>query len=204
MVISVALALVACYLLGSVPFGFITGRLLGVDVRRHGSGNIGATNVLRVVGPAAAVPVLLLDAGKGIAAVYLGRALAPGLDPAWAGTLAGMAAIAGHNWSVFLGFKGGKGVATSAGVAAVLIPRFVLAGLVVFLATILITRYVSLGSLLAAAVTAVYVLVAPAPVPLKFFGVAGALFIIVRHRANIKRLMTGQESRLGQKPGQKS
>ncbi len=204
MIIPVALALLLSYLVGSVPFGFITGRLLGVDVRRHGSGNIGATNVLRVVGPAAAVPVLLLDASKGIAAVYLGRALAPGLDPAWAGTLAGMAAIAGHNWSVFLGFKGGKGVATSAGVAMVLIPWSVVVGLIVFLATILITRYVSLGSLLAAAATAVYVLAVAAPLPFKVFGVAGAVFITVRHRSNIKRLLAGQEARLGQRAGPKS
>ncbi|MHB0884945.1 MAG: glycerol-3-phosphate 1-O-acyltransferase PlsY [Bacillota bacterium] len=204
MIIPVALALLLSYLVGSVPFGFIAGRLLGVDVRRRGSGNIGATNVLRVVGPAAAVPVLLLDAGKGLAAVYLGRALAPGLDPAWAGALAGMAAIVGHNWSVFLGFKGGKGVATSAGAAAVLIPWFAVAGLVFFLGAILITRYVSLGSLLGAAATGVSVLIAPAPLAFKAFGVAAALVIVVRHRANIKRLLAGQESRLGQRPGSKS
>ncbi len=115
-------SLILGYLIGAVPFGFIAGRLLGVDVRRHGSGNIGATNVLRVIGARAAVPVLLLDAGKGVVTVYLARRLAVDFDPAWAGMLAGLAAIAGHNWSVFLGFKGGKGVATSAGVAVMLIP----------------------------------------------------------------------------------
>lgn len=198
------LALLASYIVGSVPFGFITGRLLGVDVRRRGSGNVGATNVLRLMGPTAAVPVLLLDAAKGVAAVYLGRTLATGVDPAWAGTLAGMAAIIGHNWSVFLGFKGGKGVATSAGAALMLIPRHVLLGLVVFVAVVAVTRYVSLGSLLGAVATAIYVLVAPAAAAHKVLGVAAALFILVRHRSNIRRLLAGQESRLGRRAGPRS
>jgi len=200
---SLVLAVLGSYIGGSIPFGFIAGRLLGIDVRRHGSGNIGATNVLRVMGPAAAVPVLLLDAAKGIGAVYLGRILAPGLDPAWVGTLAGMAAIIGHNWSIFLGFRGGKGVATSAGVALVLIPRYILYGLIIFVVVIALTRYVSLGSLVAAAVTAMYVLIGPTPLAYKLFAAVGAGFIIIRHRANIKRLMTGQEARLGQRAGRK-
>ncbi|HEY3315149.1 MAG TPA: glycerol-3-phosphate 1-O-acyltransferase PlsY [Bacillota bacterium] len=196
-------SLILGYLIGAVPFGFIAGRLLGVDVRKHGSGNIGATNVLRVIGARAAAPVLLLDAAKGAAPVYLARHLAAGVDPAWAGMLAGLAAIAGHNWSVFLGFKGGKGVATSAGVAIMLIPRYLLAGLGAFVVAVALTRYVSLGSILGALATGIYVLIAPSALPEKVFGVVGAVFIIYRHKANITRLLAGQESRVGQRPGQR-
>lgn len=185
------------YLLGSMPFGFITARFRGVDITRQGSGSTGATNVLRTLGPAYAVPVLLLDIGKGALAAYLGlRYLELGTLGA---LIAGAAAISGHNWSVFLRFRGGKGVATSAGVGLVAFPMLLAVAVVVFLITVLVTRYVSLGSILGSwaalflSLSPEYSLVHRIPVMI----LVG--LITYQHRSNIKRLLSGTESKIGQK-----
>lgn len=185
------------YLLGSMPFGFITARFRGVDITRQGSGSTGATNVLRTLGPAYAVPVLLLDVGKGALAAYLGlRYLELGTLGA---LIAGAAAISGHNWSVFLRFRGGKGVATSAGVGLVAFPMLLAVAVVVFLITVLVTRYVSLGSILGSwaalflSLSPEYSLVHRIPVMI----LVG--LITYQHRSNIKRLLSGTESKIGQK-----
>ena len=187
---------IAGYLIGGLPFGYWTGRLWGADIRRLGSGNIGATNVFRVLGPFPSLMVLVADAGKGTVAAALAHAYAPDFAP-WSASLAGLAAVIGHNWSWALGFRGGKGVATAAGVALYLMPAVVAAGVVVMGLITLVTRYVALGSLLGAATAALIVAVIPTPLPYRIFvGLAVAL-IYVRHLPNIRRLLAGQELRLG-------
>jgi len=171
-------------------------RMKGIDITRHGSGNTGATNVLRTLGPAYAIPVLLLDAGKGAFAAYLGMRLGMGVAGA---LLAGACAIAGHNWSVFLRFRGGKGVATSAGVGLMVFPRLLLPALAVFVVVVAVSRYVSLGSLLAAW-TAFLLSFSPSYTTLHrvtVFLLAAA--ITVQHRSNIARLIAGTERKLGEK-----
>jgi glycerol-3-phosphate acyltransferase PlsY len=194
--VTVAVCL-ASYLLGAIPFGFLAARLRGIDITKQGSGNTGATNVFRTLGPAYAIPVLLLDVGKGAAAAYLGMRL---LDMDSTGALlAGACAIAGHNWSVFLRFRGGKGVATSAGVGLIVFPYLLLAALVVFLVVVVTSRYVSLGSLVGAwtafllSLTPSYTKVHRVTV---FLLVAA---ITVRHRSNIARLASGTERKFGEK-----
>lgn len=191
------LVLIFAYLIGSVPFGYILTRLLrNTDIRSHGSGNIGATNVLRVLGWKAAFPVFFLDLLKGLAAVLLAKTVSD-LPAFYLG--AGLLAMIGHSFPIFLRFKGGKAAATSIGVLAAVSSWVTLvliagAGLIVVL-----TRYVSLGSILGALT-----------VPLLFwlfgfdlyhiiFGVAMALLVTMRHSENIKRLLQGTESKLGQK-----
>ncbi|MBX6377022.1 MAG: glycerol-3-phosphate 1-O-acyltransferase PlsY [Clostridia bacterium] len=197
--------LLASYLLGSIPVGYLLGRLRGVDVRQHGSGNIGATNSFRVLGPLAGLAVLVVDAGKGFAAVTLARFLAEGswglpALPAgavpWLAAAAGLAAVAGHDWSPFLGFRGGKGVATTGGVFLALLPWALLVGLTVFAVSFAITRVVSVGSLLGAATFAAAAAVLPAPIPFRLAAWCAFVLILLRHRANIRRLLAGEEQRL--------
>ena len=191
------------YLLGSLPFGLITGRMTtGVDIREHGSGSTGMTNVLRTVGRPAAALVLLLDMGKAVLAVMLVKLLldSPGVEAA-----AGLAAIVGHNWSVFTGFRGGRGTATGWGGLIALSPLSALIATVTGAAAVGASRYVSLGSLLGAASGAVALIVLSIagfePLAYTWFGAIGALLIIVRHRDNIGRLMKGEEHKLGQPAG---
>ncbi|HEX4935948.1 MAG TPA: glycerol-3-phosphate 1-O-acyltransferase PlsY [Gemmatimonadaceae bacterium] len=194
--------LVVAYLLGSTPFAYFAGRLLrGIDLRQHGSGNLGATNVYRTLGAPAAVVVLLLDALKGAIPV-LGFASLAGVAGAWWPVAFGVAAIVGHVRPYAGRFKGGgKGVATAAGVFAALAPVPFLAALVTFVAVVSATRYVSLGSMLGAAALATTVLVREGPSsPLAIVAVVIALFVVWTHRANIGRLRRGEESRLG-RPG---
>ncbi|HHW27896.1 MAG TPA: glycerol-3-phosphate 1-O-acyltransferase PlsY [Firmicutes bacterium] len=182
------------YLLGSVPFGFLAAKMAGLDITKQGSGNTGATNVLRTLGPKYAVPVLALDLAKGAVSAYAGLRLT-GMGTLGA-LLVGAAAVAGHNWSVFLRFRGGKGVASSAGVILVAFPLLLLAALGVFVLIVAVTRYVSLGSLLGAwtavalSFTSGYDLTAQIPVTLL------AAAITYQHRANIKRLLTGTELKI--------
>ncbi|MGE5580315.1 MAG: glycerol-3-phosphate 1-O-acyltransferase PlsY [Bacillota bacterium] len=194
-----AIVIVVSYFLGSVPFGFLAARIRGVDITKKGSGNTGATNVLRTLGPAYAVPVLLLDAGKGALSAYLGlRFLGMGTFGA---LVAGAAAISGHNWSVFLKFRGGKGVAASAGVVLVAFPMLLAVALGVFVLTVVVTKYVSLGSILGAwaafllSLMPGYTLWERIPV---FILVA---LITYQHRSNIGRLLAGTENKIGQKGG---
>lgn len=186
------------YLLGSIPFGFIVARMAGIrNIMEHGSGNIGATNVLRVLGPAHGVVVLLLDSLKGAIPAYVGlRVLGIG---SLGGFLAGLFAIIGHNWSVFLRFRGGKGVATSAGVLLVCMPVPLGVAACVFLLVVALTRFVSLGSILSAWTAFAYVFFFGQELWQKAAILLLCLFVTYKHRANINRLILGQESRLGEK-----
>jgi len=195
--IEAALALLGGYLVGSIPFSYLVARAFGVaDVRKVGSGNVGATNVLRSAGAAAGLLAFALDAGKGAGAVLLARAAGVG-EPLLPTT--GAAAVLGHMFSVWLGFAGGKGVATGAGAFLPLAPVATAIAAAVFGLTLAATRYVSLSSLLAsfALATAAFLLGAPRPVWLT----AGSLaaLIVWKHRANLDRLAKGTESRLGKK-----
>lgn len=183
------------YLLGSIPFGIVITRALGLgDLRQIGSGNIGATNVLRTGNKPAALATLLLDSGKGAIAVLLARALA-GEDAA---LIAGAAAFLGHLYPVWLGFKGGKGVATFLGTVLALDWRLGLAACAIWLLTAVVTRISSLSALVAAALSPVVALWLDGPrlaLVLAFM----AVLIFIRHRANIARIRTGTEPRIGKK-----
>ena len=197
------------YLLGAIPFGFIAGKLFGgVDVRDHGSGSIGMTNVMRTISPPVAILVLALDMGKAIGAVILARIIA---DAPLVETLTGVAVIAGHSWSVFIGFSGGKGTATGWGALFALSPIAGIVASVIGVGLIALTRYVSLGSIVAAtlgAITLAVIALVNDSVPLEYalYGAVGAPIILFKHRDNIHRLLRGDERKLGQKvdtvPGQ--
>lgn len=185
------------YLLGSIPFGLLLAKLFGgTDVRQAGSGNIGATNVSRVAGPVAGVFTLLLDAGKGAAAVWLAARFSE--QNATAMMLAGLAALFGHCFPVWLGFKGGKGVATGLGIFIGLCPLAALSAFLFFLLVVFFWRYVSLGSLAAAASMPllIYFLWAPhhaPPLIINFGTLVASSLIFYKHRANIQRLSNGTE-----------
>jgi acyl phosphate:glycerol-3-phosphate acyltransferase len=191
------------YLLGALPSGVIVGRLRGVDPRSGGSGRTGATNAMRTLGTGLAVVVLLADVLKGVGAVLVGGwvAAAIGASEAWGAALAGVAAVIGHVRSVFIGFTGGRGVATGAGVMLMLAPLAILAAIPVLVLAIWRTRYVSLGSILAA-VTVAIVTVALHLLGQAVLGAAVAsvligAVVIAAHADNIERLRTGTERRLG-------
>ena len=190
------------YLLGAIPFGFIAGKLFGgVDVRDHGSGSIGMTNVMRTVSPPVAILVLALDMGKAIGTVILARIIA---DAPLVETLTGIAVIAGHSWSVFIGFSGGKGTATGWGALFALSPIAGIVASVIGVGLIALTRYVSLGSIVAAtlgAITLAVIALMNDSVPLEYalYGAVGAAIILFKHRDNIQRLLRGDERKLGQK-----
>jgi acyl phosphate:glycerol-3-phosphate acyltransferase len=202
--IRTVLSIVSAYLLGAVPFGFLIARARGIDIRAVGSGNIGATNVFRAVGKGWGVLTFVCDVLKGLAAVALLPRLV-GCNAETGGTilpvLCGAAAVAGHNWPVYLRFKGGKGVATSAGVLLGLAPAAVGIGLAAWIAVFAVLRYVSLASMLAAAAAAAAAwwlrgdgaLFVPAALT------ALAVLTVVRHRDNIRRLRQGTEHRFGRK-----
>lgn len=193
------LAMPFAYLIGSIPFGYLIVRLTrGADIRETGSGGTGATNVSRRAGKTAGILTLLLDAVKGAAAILVARALlnnGPEANEAWLIAAAALAAIAGHIFPVWLGFRGGKGVATGAGVFLVIAPFALLCAGVVFLAVVLITRYVSLGSIVAVATMPLFGWLSGLTIPFLTCAVAGALLIIFAHRANIGRLIGGTESK---------
>ena len=207
--------LLGAYLLGSMPPGYWAGRWLkGIDIREHGSGSTGATNVLRTVGKAPALVVLLVDILKGavaIAAVHWFYTFAhaqalmpPTIEPplwlAWMVTLAGMAALLGHSKSLFLGFTGGKSVATSLGVLLAMNWLVGLGTLAVFALVLAVSRIVSLSSIAGAIAVSGLMLLTHQPLPYMLFGLLGGLYVILRHRANIQRLLAGNEPRLGQVP----
>ncbi len=186
---------VLAYLLGSVPFGLVMARLFGLgDIREIGSGNIGATNVLRTGNEPAAFLTLILDAGKGGIAVLIARAL---FDED-AAQLAGLMAFLGHCYPVFLGFKGGKGVATWLGTLLALAWPVGVAACATWLVVVLITRISSLGGLTSAALSPLWAWLLGFPATLALLG-ALALLIFLRHRQNITRLIVGQEPRVGRK-----
>ena len=183
------------YLLGSIPFALIMARRWSAtDLRRSGSGNLGAANVLRTSGVPAGVLVALLDMLKGAVSVILAERLSPS---AAAPAVAGFAAIVGHIYPVWLRFRGGKGVATACGVFSILTPLAVPPALAVFIAAVWITKYISLGSVLASIVLPLLAYVAGGQVPAVAAAVAAASIIVFRHRSNVARLRAGTERRLG-------
>lgn len=192
--VAYVLPLALGYLLGSIPFGYLAGRLKGVDVRRYGSGATGGTNVTRVLGLKWGIAAGLLDLLKGVLAAYLGLLL----GGQWGYALAGLAAIVGHSYPVWLGFRGGKSVATGAGAVLVQFPGIVGVGLAVALALVFPTRYVSLGSVVGATVICSY-LVATGPAPVQVLGAGAWAVVIWRHRSNIQRLLSGTERKFGQR-----
>ncbi len=192
-----ALAMVISYLIGSLSFGYLAGRLLkGIDIREFGSGNTGSTNILRTLGVGPAAVVFILDVSKGLAAVYLAKAL--GLGPSLI-MLSGVAVVVGHNWPVFFNFRGGRGIATSLGVLFGLAPGVMLIALAAGVAVIAVTRYVSLGSITGAALVPFLMLAFRLPPAYLFFGALLAILAVFRHRQNIKRLLNGTENKLGKK-----
>jgi acyl-phosphate glycerol 3-phosphate acyltransferase len=202
-----ALVAVAAYLVGAVPFGYVVARAKGVDILSHGSGNIGATNVGRILGRRYGILVFLLDFAKGAVPTAVAGALCPaGLPAEWPQVTAGIAAFLGHLFPVYLRFRGGKGVATGAGVVAVLVPGPTVGAVLTWLAIVAATRYVSLASLVAAAVLCVLrVTLTPDPLVgprgvVTAFCVVAAVLVAVRHRANIGRLLHGNENRLKEGP----
>ncbi|RBW70293.1 glycerol-3-phosphate 1-O-acyltransferase PlsY [Bacillus taeanensis] len=195
---TILISLLAAYLLGSISFSYlIAKKIMKVDIRQHGSGNAGATNTLRVLGKGPAILVLLLDIGKGIAAIFIAKSLG---GPDWLLISAGLFSIIGHNWPVFHGFRGGKGVATTIGVFATIafIPSLII-GIITIL-IIVITRYVSLGSLFFIGVFPFLLLLMNAyPTSYFYIGLIIAGLSYWRHRANIQRLLNGNENKIGQK-----
>jgi acyl phosphate:glycerol-3-phosphate acyltransferase len=190
--------LVASYLLGSVPASYLAGKWTrGIDLRKHGSGNLGATNTFRVLGPRVAAPVMLFDMAKGFVPVFLFARWDGAVDVRWA-LAYGAAAIVGHVFSIYMGFRGGKGVATGSGVFLALAPLAVGIGFLVWLVTLWRTRMVSLGSVLAAVTVGLLLLLTPyAELPVRVLGIGIALFILFAHRSNIGRILRGEEPRFG-------
>lgn len=187
-------AVLAGYLLGSIPFALLLTRSRGVDLRATGSRNVGAANVLRTTGVMRAVVVMLLDAAKGAAAVLVARLLSDNLTVVMA---AGLAAIAGHVYPAWIGFRGGKGVAASAGVFVMLAPVATAIAAAVFVATIFVTRFISAGSIAGALALAVATLMGNTPGPVVAGAIVAALLVMHRHRDNVSRLIAGTERRIG-------
>jgi glycerol-3-phosphate acyltransferase PlsY len=202
-------AAVVSYLLGSVPAGYLAGLIAGVDIRTLGSGNIGATNVTRVLGKAYGYPVFVIDFLKGFAAVeisiLIGRLAQPSAAPIELfGIIGAVASVIGHSFPIWLKFKGGKGVATSAGALFGLMPLAALAGVVVWIAMFKLTRYVSVASITAAVAIPIVVVFLTsqndsAGGALFYFSICLALLVIVRHRTNLTRLIRGTEPRFTRK-----
>lgn len=181
------------YLLGSINSAIIVSRIKGKDIRTVGSGNAGATNILRTFGKGAAGLVFLIDILKGVAAVLVGRMLAG----EYGGYIAGFLAVIGHNFPLYFGFKGGKGIVTSLAVMLTISPTEAFSAMVIAVIIIYVTRYVSLGSIVGAATFALLVVLRQHELWLCIFAVATALLAILRHTGNIKRLCNGTERRLG-------
>ena len=184
------------YIVGSVPFAFLLARRRGVDLRRAGSGNVGATNVLRTSGVWAGVAAMCLDASKGALAVLVVQRLTTGPATPMA---AGLASVVGHLYPVWLGFRGGKGVATAAGVFGVMVPAALAVAGAVFVLAVWVTRYVSVGSMAGAITLAVVAAASGAPASVIVGAAVAALIIVHRHRANLARLIAGTERRVGQR-----
>ncbi|WP_458121970.1 glycerol-3-phosphate 1-O-acyltransferase PlsY [Paenibacillus sp. Z6-24] len=198
MIVSV-LAIIVSYLLGSISFSVLIAKgMKGIDIRDHGSGNAGATNTLRVLGKGPAITVLLLDALKGIGAVWLGVWLSSS-PTYWVPALCGIAAILGHNWPIYFRFRGGKGIATTIGVLATLSLLPSLAAGIVAILAIVFTRYVSLGSLIFVTLTPVILLFLGYSAPIITVSVIIWALAVWRHRANLSRIFKGTENKIGAK-----
>jgi glycerol-3-phosphate acyltransferase PlsY len=187
-----AVLVILAYLGGSVPWGFLAARSAGVDIRTKGSGNTGATNVWRVLGRRYGIPVMLLDVAKGAVPALVGlHAYGSGVA-----IIAGAAAVLGHTFPVFLGFGGGKGVATTGGVVIAITPLIAVLMVVLMVALLWLFRYVSLASMACAVAYPVVCAATGQPWPVLLFGLLAAAGIVARHRANIGRLRAGTESRI--------
>jgi len=207
--VTLAVLVFGSYLLGSIPFGCLAGRLAGTDIRQAGSGNIGATNVVRILGKGYGYPVFALDVLKGFGAVKISMLAAPGRPPDWnspeiLGILAAMSSVLGHMYPPWLKFKGGKGVATSAGALLALTPVATLIGVAIWMIVFWLTRYVSLASVTAAVVLPVFILVLNwhdqnKVKPLVYSSACVAAAVVWRHRSNLSRLMRGTEPRFTRK-----
>lgn len=201
MFINILLTAVASYLIGSIPTAFIFGKALkGIDIRQHGSGNVGATNAFRILGKGPGTAVLILDIIKGIVPVAVFGLVFPG--DANIPIIAAMMAVIGHNWTCFLQFKGGKGIATSLGVLfglTIAIPSIRLAVYLCVLAWVmcfLVTAYISVSSILAGLLLPILMVVFDAPLSMKILSMIFCIFIVFRHRPNIHRLLQGQEPKV--------
>ena len=193
------IAVLAAYFIGGIPIGLWVGRMKGIpDIRKYGSGNTGATNVLRVVGVKAGIFVWVADCLKGAGPVLLAHYVF-GIDNHWWIGLIGFAAVLGHCYSPYLKFTGGRGVSTGLGMAMALSWYCGLFGLVVFFATVAITRYVSLGSVVASLSVPVMLIITHQPLPYVLGALFAVLIIVYRHAANIARLINGTERKIGQK-----
>jgi glycerol-3-phosphate acyltransferase PlsY len=207
--VTLAGVLIGSYLLGSIPFGYLAGRIAGIDVRKAGSGNVGATNVVRVLGKKYGYPVFVLDVSKAFAAVKMSLLIAPGQTQDWNspqvfGILAAMCSVLGHVYPPWLKFSGGKGVATSAGALLALAPVATVIGVVIWVVVFWLTRYVSLASIAAAVVLPIVILVVTSRDQnsgklLVYSSFCVAAVIIWRHRSNLSRLMRGTETRFTRK-----
>jgi glycerol-3-phosphate acyltransferase PlsY len=195
------LGFAAAYVIGSIPTAYIFGKIMkGIDIREYGSGNVGATNVFRVIGKVPGIIVLILDAAKGLVCVACIAPMvlffAPVTRPELYRILIGLSAIAGHNWTLFLKFKGGKGVATSAGVAIGLIPKIFWLGFLVWLITFFISGFVSLASIIAVISIPIFTLAFGEPAEIVIFMCLLCLIIVYKHKPNIRRLARGEEKRI--------
>jgi glycerol-3-phosphate acyltransferase PlsY len=190
------LAVTVGYLVGSIPFAFLLSRQRGIDLRRAGSGNVGASNVLRTTGARAAVLAMVLDGAKGSIAVLIAQLLSAGPVTA---VIAAFASVIGHVYPVWLRFRGGKGVATAAGAFAVLAPEALGIAASVFAVAVLATRFISVGSIAGALTLALVATFSDAPAIVALGATASALIIIYRHRENLARLVSGTERRIGQR-----
>jgi acyl phosphate:glycerol-3-phosphate acyltransferase len=204
-----AVVVIGSYLLGSIPFGYLAGRIAGIDIRSYGSGNVGATNVMRTLGKGYGYPVFAADFLKGFAAVKMSILIATRVQPEWNspemfGIVAAISSVLGHSFPVWLRFKGGKGVATSAGALFGLAPIAALVGVAIWILTFWLTRYVSVASITAAAALPLIILVTTwldrtAGKLLFYSSVCLAAVVIWRHRSNLSRLMRGTEPRFTRK-----
>lgn len=201
---TILLILIFSYFLGAIPFAYIfTYLLTGKDVRKYGSGNVGATNASRVMGFKYGLIVAGLDLLKGFIAVLIAQTLLPAGLPDYFTFLAALMAIIGHNWSVFLRFSGGKGVATTFGILLKLIPVVFIGYAIIWLVTVILTKYVSLASIIAALALPVLIYYLKGDLSLVVFSLALAGFIVIRHHSNIRRLLQGRENRMDWPPGAK-
>jgi glycerol-3-phosphate acyltransferase PlsY len=192
------LVIMGCYLLGSIPFGYIVGKVFKkVDIREFGSGNIGATNVLRILGPSLASFSVIGDIGKGILSIYLVRFF--NIDNLLIFTIAGLAVICGHDWSLFLGFKGGKGIATTLGVVLALNPIIAILAVIVWVIVIILTRYASLSSIFAVISILVFTILLKQPYEYIMFSTIVMILGIFKHKDNIERLKSKKERKIGEK-----
>lgn len=206
--VTLAMILVGSYLLGSIPFGYLAGEFAGLDIRKVGSGNVGATNVVRVLGKRYGYPVFALDFLKGFGAVKISMLMATGPPPEWNSTemfgiAAAISCVIGHSYPLWLKFKGGKGVATSAGALFALTLTGGLIGVAIWMVIFWLTRYVSLASVTTAVVLPIVILVISRhnenAKAIFYFSVCVAAVVIWRHRSNLSRLARGTEPRFSRK-----